>query len=219
MVSALTCSIVDGLIPTERIARIHAADGEDEEVSVSTGSISGDKLIVSEIVRDEGMVLVELPRESAAGHWRIWVNESEVDAPSPAGETMDILKAASDPEHVGIKNEIAQDRLDAQRYQKLKAWAEQNGSGYMPRLGFGNVGFDAAVDSLELPGPQEASVRPLAEVVLIELYRQSHSPMQLLSILTDDWGYSPSDVRSAVADLLYDGQLVLGPDRTLRVAG
>lgn len=76
----LTCSIVEGLMPTERIARVQAADGEVEEVSVSAGNISGDKLIASEIVRHEGRVLVELPHESASGRWRIWVNESAVGA-------------------------------------------------------------------------------------------------------------------------------------------
>ena len=74
----LTCSIEDGLMPAEKIARVEAADGEVEEVSVSTDNISDNKLVASEIGRREGKVLVELPRESASGRWRIWVKEAAV---------------------------------------------------------------------------------------------------------------------------------------------
>jgi hypothetical protein len=74
----LSCTIVDGLMPTEKIAQVEAADGEIEEVEVSTGNISDNKLQASVIGKDEGRVLVELPRESASGHWRIWVKESAV---------------------------------------------------------------------------------------------------------------------------------------------
>ena len=69
---------MDGLMPAEKIARIESADGKLEEVSVSTQNISGDKLMASEIGRHEGRVLVELPRESASGRWRIWVKESAI---------------------------------------------------------------------------------------------------------------------------------------------
>jgi subtilisin-like proprotein convertase family protein len=76
----LKCNIVDGLMPTEKIAHVEAADGQIEEISVSTKNLNNDTLIASEIARHQGRVLVELPRESAAGHWRIWVKESAVGA-------------------------------------------------------------------------------------------------------------------------------------------
>jgi hypothetical protein len=78
MPTKLNCTIIDGLMPAEKIARIESADGRLEEVSVSTKNISGDKLMASEIGRHEGRVLVELPRESASGRWRIWVKESAI---------------------------------------------------------------------------------------------------------------------------------------------
>ncbi len=73
-------SIEEGLMPAEKIVRVENADGDIEEVSVSTSNISGDRLIASEIGRLEGKVLVELPRESVSGRWRIWVKESAVGA-------------------------------------------------------------------------------------------------------------------------------------------
>ena len=76
MNTKLNCDIVEGLMPKEKIARIEVADGTTEEVSVSTNDISDDKLLASEIGRRKGNVLVELPRESASGRWRIWVKKS-----------------------------------------------------------------------------------------------------------------------------------------------
>ena len=49
----LPCKIVDGLMPAEKIA-----------------------LVADEIGRHEGKILIELPRETASGRWRIWVKES-----------------------------------------------------------------------------------------------------------------------------------------------
>ncbi|HEX5412757.1 MAG TPA: hypothetical protein VFZ27_12985 [Terriglobia bacterium] len=66
-------------MPTEKIARIESADGKLEEVFVSNENISDNKLIASEIGRRSGEVLVELPRESASGRWRMWVKESSVE--------------------------------------------------------------------------------------------------------------------------------------------
>lgn len=72
--------VVDGLMPSEKIARIQTADGKVEDVAVAAQSISEGKLLASEIGRQEGKVLVELPRESASGRWRIWVSESAIGA-------------------------------------------------------------------------------------------------------------------------------------------
>lgn len=76
----LNGTIEDGLIPTEKIVRVEDADGEIEEVPVSLRSIREGKLLASEIGRSQGRVLVELPRESASGRWRMWVKESAVGA-------------------------------------------------------------------------------------------------------------------------------------------
>lgn len=81
MIKVATNSVVDGLMPAEKIARIEVAGGDIEEVSVSVHDISADnKLMALEIGRREDNVLVELPRESASGRWRIWVKANAVGA-------------------------------------------------------------------------------------------------------------------------------------------
>lgn len=81
MIKLSTNSVEEGLMPAERIARIEVAGGGIEEVSVSADHITdNNKLMVFEIGRREGKVLVELPRESASGRWRIWVNAAAVGA-------------------------------------------------------------------------------------------------------------------------------------------
>jgi hypothetical protein len=76
----LNCTIQEGLMPTEKIVHVENADGYIEEVAVSTSSISDNRLVASEVGRQGDKVLVELPRESAGGRWRIWVKASAVGA-------------------------------------------------------------------------------------------------------------------------------------------
>ena len=64
----------EGLHPSEVVVTVVTADGSEEEVSVDSGSLSGDTLDVGHpISKDQGRVLVELPRETARGFWRLWV--------------------------------------------------------------------------------------------------------------------------------------------------
>ena len=76
----INCSIVEGLMPSEKIAQVMNADGDIEEVSVSARNISDGRLLAFEIGRDNDRVLVELPRESTSGRWRIWVKTAAVGA-------------------------------------------------------------------------------------------------------------------------------------------
>jgi hypothetical protein len=76
----LSGTVEEGLIPTEKIVRVENADGDFEEVPVSDQSIQDGKLLTSFIGRHDDRVLVELPRESASGRWRIWVKASAVVA-------------------------------------------------------------------------------------------------------------------------------------------
>jgi bifunctional ADP-heptose synthase (sugar kinase/adenylyltransferase) len=75
----IKCEIVEGFTPVEKIARIQGADGKIEEVAVPVQSIAANSLLAFVIGRDDkGKVLVELPRETASGRWRMWVNESAI---------------------------------------------------------------------------------------------------------------------------------------------
>src|SRR5260370_31561380 len=76
----LRCQVFDGLMPTEKIARIESADGKLDEVSVSGKNLVDNGLMVSEIGRSKDRVLVELPSESASGRWRVWVKVSSIGA-------------------------------------------------------------------------------------------------------------------------------------------
>ncbi len=79
MIKVATDSVEDGLMPAEKIARIQVAGGSIEEVAVSADDITPDnKLVASEIGKRGDAVLIELPRESASGRWRIWVNANAV---------------------------------------------------------------------------------------------------------------------------------------------
>jgi hypothetical protein len=78
MTANIRCTVSEGLMPSESIARIETADGKSEVVSVSSRNIQDNKLVAFEIGRSGGRVLVELPRESASGRWRIWVKESAI---------------------------------------------------------------------------------------------------------------------------------------------
>lgn len=74
----IRCEVVEGLMPSERVAKIRLADGGVEEVAVSGVLIDGDYLRAAELARREGRVLVELPTESASGNWRVWVPQDAV---------------------------------------------------------------------------------------------------------------------------------------------
>ena len=78
MTTQLQCKIVEGLMPSEKIAIIQGADGNMEEVAVSMHNITGGRLMAFIIGEYEGKVLVELPRETVSGRWRMWVNQSVV---------------------------------------------------------------------------------------------------------------------------------------------
>ncbi|MGC2209620.1 MAG: hypothetical protein WA532_05860 [Candidatus Korobacteraceae bacterium] len=78
MTAKISCNVSDGLMPSEKVVRIETADGRSEEVAVSAKNIQNNRLVAFEIGRREGNVLVELPRESASGSWRIWVKESAI---------------------------------------------------------------------------------------------------------------------------------------------
>ena len=80
MPTKVNCVFVDGLVPNEKIAQIRWADGRLEEVEVPIQNIAGNTLLTYEVGRRQDEVLVELPRESTSGHWRMWVKDSLIGA-------------------------------------------------------------------------------------------------------------------------------------------
>ena len=70
--------LMDGPGPSEAIVSVHTTQGE-EEVVVYTGLLTNGYLDVGPRLSSQpDRVLVELPRESASGRWRVWIPASEV---------------------------------------------------------------------------------------------------------------------------------------------
>ncbi|GGK22458.1 hypothetical protein [Salinarimonas ramus] len=69
--------LMKGPGPSEAVVRIVTRDGT-EEVIVDTSLIHGETLDVGPLVtRREGLVLIELPRESVSGRMRVWISEEQ----------------------------------------------------------------------------------------------------------------------------------------------
>ena len=72
-------SIEDGPGPSEATVAVLTIEGVREEVVLSKRLLQGAAMDVGAALHHEtGKYLIELPRESASGRWRIWVPESEV---------------------------------------------------------------------------------------------------------------------------------------------
>jgi hypothetical protein len=70
--------ISEGLHPSETIVSVKTSTGP-ERVVVSTRSIDQDSIPVGwPLGKTEHLTLVELPRETETGAWRIWVPSDEV---------------------------------------------------------------------------------------------------------------------------------------------
>jgi hypothetical protein len=71
----------DGPGPSEKIVSIGTTNDRPELLIVSSKIISADAIDVgSPLIVDGDQVLIELPRESTSGRWRIWVPKSEIDS-------------------------------------------------------------------------------------------------------------------------------------------
>lgn len=71
-----------GAIKGEKVAFIKAAEGRIVEVSIASSQAGKGYVQAFEVSRDKDKVLVELPRESATGDWRMWVDKHEILAVS-----------------------------------------------------------------------------------------------------------------------------------------
>ena len=69
----LHCRVEGGLIPSEVVAYIQTVNNHEEEVTLASSLVVDDTVIVSLIHKEDERSLIELPRETATGKWRIWV--------------------------------------------------------------------------------------------------------------------------------------------------
>lgn len=70
----------EGPGPHEKIVQILRADGSSEELVTHDRTLCGAAVETGLIHRehDGKRALVELPRESAAGNWRVWVSVDQL---------------------------------------------------------------------------------------------------------------------------------------------
>lgn len=74
-----------GQHPSEVVIAVRTADGAPEKLVVDERSIRNDRLEVGYPVGESGdRVLVELPRESLRGLWRIWIPRGSMIEEAPA---------------------------------------------------------------------------------------------------------------------------------------
>ena len=75
----------EGQHPSEALVAIETADGVVENAIVDRRSIHNDTIEVGYPVGgDNDRYLVELPRETANGQWRLWMKRSDVSDRVPA---------------------------------------------------------------------------------------------------------------------------------------
>jgi hypothetical protein len=68
-----------GSIPSETVVTISTSRGSgSEEVVVHASQVDDDGVEAGFIGRQGDEVLVELPRETVSGKWRVWVPKDEV---------------------------------------------------------------------------------------------------------------------------------------------
>lgn len=68
-----------GQHPSEAVVAVTTADGKEEELIIDKRSLEGDYLQVGYPLRSQaGQFLIELPRETMHGTWRVWVREGEL---------------------------------------------------------------------------------------------------------------------------------------------
>lgn len=68
-----------GQHPSERVVEVTTANGQKEEMIVDERSIVDSAVRVGyPIGQRQNQLLVELPRETSSGTWRVWVNKDAV---------------------------------------------------------------------------------------------------------------------------------------------
>jgi len=71
----------NGLHPSEAVVAVKTVDGQ-ERITLSRKSISHGSVEIGWPLRENGdQVLVELPRETQSGAWRVWVSRNQISEP------------------------------------------------------------------------------------------------------------------------------------------
>ena len=75
----------EGQHPSERMVAVTTASGSRENVMVDRRSIDNDSIEIGyPIASEDGLLLIELPRETTTGQWRVWVKQGDILKDVPA---------------------------------------------------------------------------------------------------------------------------------------
>ena len=77
-------NVSDGLHPSEVVVTILTSDGS-QEVAVDRSLVVDRRMKAYAVKAEDNNVLVELPRETASGSWRVWVARENVFADGASG--------------------------------------------------------------------------------------------------------------------------------------
>ena len=85
MMRLLVEEIGKGLHPNEAVVAVRTAEGGTERFVVSRRSVKNKSVPVGwPLGENDNAVLVELPRETQTGTWRVWVNKDQlIDTEEP----------------------------------------------------------------------------------------------------------------------------------------
>ena len=70
--------VEEGLHPSEVVVTIRTADGKTEEVAVDRRLVENHRLMAYPVGAQNERVLIELPRETLSGSWRVWMPKASV---------------------------------------------------------------------------------------------------------------------------------------------
>ncbi len=73
---------MDGPGPGEALVTFSTASGKTEQVVIDQDAVKNNKILVGYPIREEKeQSLIELPRETMSGRWRVWVPKEAIVAP------------------------------------------------------------------------------------------------------------------------------------------
>jgi hypothetical protein len=79
MMKVKVAKVRDGLHPSEVVVAVHTLEGTENLVIDKDSLLPGDELDVGYPIRQEDRnYLVELPRETFSGSWRVWVGPDQI---------------------------------------------------------------------------------------------------------------------------------------------
>lgn len=71
-------TIHKGATNSERVAYVKTASGRKAEIVLDVSQANHQSVVAAEIGRKGNKVLIEFPRETSSGNWRVWVSENEI---------------------------------------------------------------------------------------------------------------------------------------------